>query len=58
MHIALLEDDPALCEMVQTMLEIRGHTTSTYGDGGALLSALPQEEPADPRPPFDSCWLI
>lgn len=53
MRIGVLEDDPALCVMVQEMLEIKGHTISTYHDGAALVRALQQEEPADLLPPFD-----
>ena len=39
-NIGLLEDNPAILEIMQTTLEMAGHTVSTYTDGQSLLDAL------------------
>jgi DNA-binding response OmpR family regulator len=53
MRIGLLEDDPAICEMVQEMLETAGHSVSAYQDGSDILAVLHLEEPSTLPPAFD-----
>jgi DNA-binding response OmpR family regulator len=57
MRIGLLEDDPAICEMMQEMLEAGGHSVSAYHDGADILAALHLEEPAALPPPFDILFV-
>ena len=40
MSIGLLEDNPMLSELITTMLEMAGHTVSTYSDGASCLEHL------------------
>ncbi len=40
MNIGLLEDNPAILELMQTALEMDGHTISTYTRGQSLLNTL------------------
>ncbi len=40
MNIGLLEDNPAILELMQTVLELNGHTIFTYTSGQSLLNAL------------------
>ena len=40
MHIGLLEDNPAIIELMRTALELSGHTISTFTCGQSLLNAL------------------
>ena len=40
MNIGLLEDNPAILELMQTALELGGHTISTYTRGQSLLNTL------------------
>jgi DNA-binding response OmpR family regulator len=53
MRIGLMEDDPAICEMMQEILQTAGHSVSAYQDGSAILAALHLEEPTAPPPAFD-----
>ncbi len=53
MRIGLLEDDPAICEMMQEMLQTAGHSVSAYQDGSDILAALHLEEPTALPPAFD-----
>ena len=53
MRIGLLEDDPAICEMMQEILETVGHIVSAYQDGSDILAALHLEEPTALPPAFD-----
>lgn len=53
MRIGLLEDDAAICEMMQEMLETAGHSVSAYQDGSDFLSAFHLEEPTVLPPVFD-----
>ncbi len=54
MRIGLLEDDLAICEMMQEMLGTVGHSVSAYQDGSDILAALHlEEEPAALPPAFD-----
>jgi len=53
MRIGLLEDDAAICAMMQEMLEARGHSVSVYQDGSDFLSAFHLEEPTALPPAFD-----
>jgi DNA-binding response OmpR family regulator len=57
MRIGLLEDDPAICEMIQEMLEAGGHSVSAYHDGSDILAALRLEEPMALPPPFDILFV-
>lgn len=40
MHIGLLEDNLAILELIQTTLEMVGHSVSTYTHGQSLLNTL------------------
>ena len=40
MKIALLEDNPANSELIQTILQMEGHQVFSYPDGDALFQAL------------------
>ncbi len=40
MNIGLLEDNPSILELIQTTLEMVGHTTVTYTSGQSLLNTL------------------
>lgn len=53
MRIGLLEDDSMICEMLQEMLQTRGHIISTYHNGSDILAALHLEEPTALPRPFD-----
>jgi DNA-binding response OmpR family regulator len=57
MRIGLLEDDLAICEMMQEMLQTGGHIVSAYQDGSDILAALHLEEPRDNPPPFDILFV-
>ena len=39
-RILIVEDDPAVCELLQTLLEGRGYRTRVAPDGGAAQEAL------------------
>ena len=41
MHIAVLEDDPAQAELLQSWLTAAGHQCTLFGLGNNLVSALP-----------------
>lgn len=56
MRIGLLEDDPAICEMMQEMLGTVGHMVSAYQDGSDILTALHLEKPTA-LPPFDILFV-
>ena len=53
MRIGLREDDPAICAMMQEMLETAGHSVSAYQDGSDFLAAFHLEEPTALPPAFD-----
>lgn len=57
MRIGLLEDDTAICEMMQEMLQFGGHAVSTYNDGWDILAVLHLEEPTALPPPFDILFV-
>ena len=57
MRIGLLEDDLAICEMIQEMLQTNGHIVSAYQDGSDFLAALRLEEPTALPPPFDILFV-
>lgn len=57
MRIGLLEDDLAICEMMQEMLQTIGHIVSTYQDGSDFLAVLHLEEPTALPPPFDILFV-
>ncbi len=57
MRIGLLEDDLAICEMIQEMLQTIGHIVSAYQDGSDILAALHLEEPTAIPPPFDILFV-
>ncbi len=40
MKIGLLEDNPAICDLITTTLELAGHTVVSYTYGISLLEAL------------------
>ena len=46
MHIGLLEDDPAIQEMLQLMLQDEGYTVTTYLTAQQCLQALVTTRPA------------
>ena len=50
MRIGLLEDNPAICDMMQVALELAGHTVCTHTYGQALLETLTQHMPYTPLP--------
>jgi len=52
MHIGLLEDNPAVFEMLVTAFEMEGHTIETHLTGHSLLHRL------DPAAPFPYDVLI
>lgn len=58
MNIGLLEDNPAILELMQTALEMGGHTISTYTRGQSLLNTLfiKRDTPLSPPPslPYDA----
>ena len=43
MKIGLLEDNPAICDLITTTLEMTGHTVVSYTYGISLLEALHTE---------------
>lgn len=43
MNIGVLEDNPAIRDLLQTALEMVGHSVSTYVQGQALLDAVFKE---------------
>ncbi|MDB4537774.1 sigma-54 dependent transcriptional regulator [Akkermansiaceae bacterium] len=43
-HILLVDDDSALAEAVQTVLESQGHQVTHFDDGGLALSAAREEQ--------------
>ena len=57
MKIGLLEDNPAICDMMQVALELAGHTVSTHTYGQALLETLTQAYQVEQMPynplPYD-----
>ena len=57
MRIGLLEDDPAICAMMQEMLEIVGHSVTAYQDGSDILATFHLEEPMALPPPFDRLFV-
>lgn len=57
MRIGLLEDDLAICEMMQEMLQTNRHIVSAYQDGSDFLAALQLEEPTAIPPPFDILFV-
>ncbi len=57
MRIGLLEDDPAICEMMQEMLQTAGHIVFAYHDGWDILAAFHLEEPTALPPPFDILFV-
>ena len=40
MHIALLEDNPAIIDWLTFALQMEGHTVSAFKDGSSLLQTL------------------
>lgn len=40
MHIALLEDNPAIIDWLTFALQMEGHTVSAFTDGSSLLKTL------------------
>ena len=48
MNIGLLEDNPAILELMQTALEMSGHTISTHTSGQSLLNSLFEKHTTSP----------
>jgi|SRR5579863_1590614 len=61
MHIGLVDDNPAILEFMTAVLEMEGHTISTYIDGVKFLQTLPSESESHADFPFDllilDLWL-
>jgi two-component system OmpR family response regulator len=53
MRIGLLEDDPAICDMMQEMLQAAGHSVTAYQDGSDILATFHLEEPTALPPLFE-----
>ena len=53
LSIGLLEDNPMLSELITTMLEMAGHTVSTYSDGASCLEHLFAQRGARKEPLCD-----
>jgi two-component system response regulator QseB len=53
MRIGILEDDPAIGDLLNETLKRRGHTPSIYRDGWLFLEQIIPVEPASPPRPFD-----
>lgn len=51
MNIGLLEDNPAILELMQTALEMVGHHVSTYTHGQSLLNTLSERYNATHQSP-------
>ncbi len=45
-RILVVDDDPAICDLVQTYLEGEGHQVAVAGDGDGMRRAVAQS-PAD-----------
>jgi DNA-binding response OmpR family regulator len=58
MRIGLLEDDPAICEMMQEILQTAGHNVTAYHDGWDILATFHLEEQTALPPLFDIVNLI
>lgn len=58
MNIGLLEDNPAILDLMQTTLEMEGHTISTYTQGKSLLNTLFERYDTLPSSPLPYDLLI
>lgn len=52
MKIGLLEDNPTILELMQTILEMNGHSVSTHTTGQSLLQTFSQAHPAEQAQPM------
>ncbi len=53
MHIGILDDNPAMLDVLTTMLELEGHTVSTHTSGLSLVEALFPNGDVDIPFPYD-----
>ena len=44
MNIGIVEDNPSILEVMQTALELAGHTTSTHMQGQSLLNVFLEQD--------------
>ncbi len=53
MKIGILDDNPAILDVLATMLELEGHTVSTHATGLSLLEALFPDADRDAPIPYN-----